>query len=191
MAIPTEKTINAPFPDVWARTIPAIAQSFFTINNMEKDSGFLNISFVGDPGTYVDCGTASYIGESGTQTVAVSHRSHRVETDGGDGSQVLLMGRTVLDSTINVVFVKETADTTRVSINIRYHVRQTNVKKKTEVSVAEALFLDPQAIQALQRPSISEGQAVFRTGQTAQMPNSDALCRSTGQMEQDVLALIE
>src|SRR3954449_382638 len=41
---------------VWDSFIPALSSKFFVINNIDKASGLINVSYSGDPEKYVDCG---------------------------------------------------------------------------------------------------------------------------------------
>jgi hypothetical protein len=47
---------------VWMKLIDGIGKSFFVINNIEKDSGLINISYSDDPCRFISCGTLnSYV----------------------------------------------------------------------------------------------------------------------------------
>ena len=47
---------------VWKQLIPALGKEFFVINNLDKESGIVNVSYSGDPERYVDCGLlTSYV----------------------------------------------------------------------------------------------------------------------------------
>jgi hypothetical protein len=52
--------------EAWKAMIDGISESFFAINNIEKDSGLINLSYSGDPCRYIDCG-------SGKSTVSDLH----------------------------------------------------------------------------------------------------------------------
>lgn len=55
--IQTSKVVAGDYDAVWRRLIAAVAQDFFVINNLDKDSGLVNLSFSADrPSDYVDCG---------------------------------------------------------------------------------------------------------------------------------------
>jgi len=48
--------------EVWKEIVPALGRKFFVINNLDRDSGIINISYTGDPERYVDCGRiCSYV----------------------------------------------------------------------------------------------------------------------------------
>lgn len=42
------KTIEKPQEIVWNASVPEIGKRFFVINNLDKSSGFMNISYTGD-----------------------------------------------------------------------------------------------------------------------------------------------
>jgi len=50
------KTIQRSRDSVWNASVPEIGKQFFVINNLDKSSGLMNISYTGDPERFVDCG---------------------------------------------------------------------------------------------------------------------------------------
>jgi hypothetical protein len=42
--------------EVWNELVAGLGAQFFVINNMDKASGFINVSYSGDPEKYVDGG---------------------------------------------------------------------------------------------------------------------------------------
>ena len=72
-----EAVVRLPFSDTWDLLIGQLAKSFFVINNVEKVSRIINVSFSTDkPEEYVDCGTSErtfqYADESQTYTYPVA-----------------------------------------------------------------------------------------------------------------------
>ena len=53
------KVIDKPRDAVWNASVPALGRQFFVINNLDKSSGLINVSYSGDPEKYVDCGQVS------------------------------------------------------------------------------------------------------------------------------------
>jgi len=53
------KDVSRPKDQVWNDTVAALGQRFFVINNLDKASGLINISYSGDPARYVDCGSGA------------------------------------------------------------------------------------------------------------------------------------
>jgi hypothetical protein len=45
---------------VWKELIPEIGNAFWVINNLDKESGLINISYIGDPIKYIDCGSMKF-----------------------------------------------------------------------------------------------------------------------------------
>lgn len=53
-----EEVVSQPFDDVWNHLVSRLAQTFFVINNIDKNSRIINVSFSTDePSRYIDCGT--------------------------------------------------------------------------------------------------------------------------------------
>ncbi|UUZ73433.1 hypothetical protein LP415_09480 [Polaromonas sp. P1(28)-8] len=50
------KILNRPREAVWTAAVPELGKRFFVINNLDKASGLINISYSGDPEKYIDCG---------------------------------------------------------------------------------------------------------------------------------------
>lgn len=55
--ISNKKIINKSFNKTWSKLVEKISETAYTINNMNKESGFINIKYsIDTPTTYVDCG---------------------------------------------------------------------------------------------------------------------------------------
>jgi hypothetical protein len=48
--------INQSKDDVWASVVQALGENFFVINNLDKESGLINVSYNTDTEKYCDCG---------------------------------------------------------------------------------------------------------------------------------------
>src|SRR2546422_6002790 len=68
------KDLNRSRDQIWNDAVAALGQRFFVINNLDKASGLINISYSGDPARYVDCGSF---------TVAVSGLHAKTQTMDG------------------------------------------------------------------------------------------------------------
>jgi len=59
ITVKNEITINEDFDVIWDRLVKRLASSYFVINNIEKSSRIINLSFSSDtPELYVDCGNS-------------------------------------------------------------------------------------------------------------------------------------
>lgn len=55
--VDNERVINEPFDVVWDRLVRGLSRSFYVINNIEKQSRIINVSFSSDhPEYFIDCG---------------------------------------------------------------------------------------------------------------------------------------
>lgn len=75
--VANEVVVRLPFSDTWDLLIGQLSKSFFVINNVEKVSRIINVSFSTDkPEEYIDCGTSErtfqYANESQTYTYPVA-----------------------------------------------------------------------------------------------------------------------
>ncbi len=81
----SEILLNEPFDTVWDRLVGRLATGFFVINNIDKASRLINVSYSSDsPGEFIDCGRStrqfSFHGESHTYTYQVAETSAFKET---------------------------------------------------------------------------------------------------------------
>jgi hypothetical protein len=164
--------IQQSFDDAWSHAIPQIGKSFFVINNIDKSSGILNISYSGDPEQYVDCGTVHV--EYGTQKVDFpGAKADTAYTGPSGGILPASVHRKVgLDGRMNIVFEKITATSTRVTVNARYIVAVHIVKQVGQYP-----------------PQTGEFSAQFNTGGEASFLGGGT-CRPNGKFEQTVLELM-
>jgi len=166
-------TINKPFEQVWSHTIPQIGKSFFVINNIDKSSGILNISYNGDPQTYVDCGTFhSKVGSQEQDTPVAA--AHAQWTGPSGGILPARYSQTVtLDGRMNIVFERLSDTQTKVTVNSRYVITY-NVTK-----------------QVGNYPPVSNQETTaFNTAGEGHI-GTRGTCQPNGKFEQDVLALVQ
>jgi len=122
------KVIEKPKDVVWDEAVAKLGQRFFVINNLEKSSGLINLSYSGDPEKYVDCGKVTVVNKGpGAKTTTFS----------GSVADVLYMTaipvhaynmpapaqvrrQMSLDGRINLIFEAIGPTTTRVTAATRY-----------------------------------------------------------------------
>lgn len=54
---PNARVVEKSKAEVWKHLVQKLGQQFFVVNNLDKDSGFINVSYRGDPEKYCDCRT--------------------------------------------------------------------------------------------------------------------------------------
>lgn len=175
-----QKIIDMPREAVWNSIVPELGKQFFVINNIDKSSGLINLSYSGNPERYIDCGNiTSYVknarGER-TYNFPASKAQQRYEVLDGNGL-FMIDRQMTLEGRMNLIFEEINPKQTRVSANTRYVVQ----KKLKVFNFANNMtypFDD----------SIS-----FNSNSSASFPNSsiNTECLSTGKLEEEILALIK
>jgi hypothetical protein len=172
---PNSIVIQQPFDQVWAHAIPQIGKSFFVINNIDKSSGILNISYSGDPEQYIDCGNIHV--EYGSQITDFPAAKAEEEFTGPSGGvfPARYARKVSLDGRMNIVFEKVSEKSTRVTVNARYIVTVSTVKQVGQYP-----------------PTSAQGTAQFNTGGEGNFPGTHpATCRPNGKFEQTILEMVQ
>ncbi len=185
---PTENTkikktviIDKPKDKVWSKLVQNLGQSFFTINNLDKDSGFINLSYTGDPEKYVDCGTIE-----STVTNLRGERNYNFPASKGHmvyeifDRNLNLFGierKMELQGRININVIEVNKNKTSVSVNVRY-----GLTKKGRST----------CITAMNRPtSYFNDSIAFNTNEGAAFPAiQKTKCYSTGALENDIFDVL-
>jgi hypothetical protein len=178
------KLVEKPFDTVWKELVPALGGRFFVINNLDKASGLINISYSGSPEAYVDCGeivswvdnvrgkrTYSFPGSSASQTF---------ELKGSDGRLYFNDRKMSLEGRMNVILESLAASQTRVTVNTRYVLTRSRQSRRVDLAVP-ATATDTIAFNSGQR-------AEFAAGPGAPGP---LVCQPTGRLESDALDLVK
>lgn len=172
--------INKSIDAVWKNTIPELGKNFYVINNLDKSSGLINISYAGDPEKYIDCGNAhSYVKNArGERNYDFPASRAHVKYETLDYKMGLLdWDRTMsLEGRMNLIFEELGANQTQVTANTKYIVTKTlNVRNMDN------------------RTDHNTSTISFGSGQSASFPGSAPLvtCLPTGTFESEVLDLIK
>jgi len=123
------KTINKSRDAVWAAAVPALGKDFFVINNMDKASGLINVSYSGDPHAFVDCGhfTGFFQNAQGRRDFSFDGSAKdAVYTQYIKPNAANVQRHLNLDGRINIIFESPTPDTTLVTVNARYVLDKRN-----------------------------------------------------------------
>lgn len=179
--INTIKTFDKNKKEVWTSLVEALSNNFFVINNIDQESGFINISYSGKADDYVDCGViSSYVknlrGERYYEFYVATPNSiyektptHKVKHSSN------LSGR------INL-FVSEDGGKTTVSINVKYIV--------TIDSVSEILKFNYYTNNLIPHYSTETNVYSFNSN-GKDMKNDGSMCLATGLLEKEILNFIK
>lgn len=170
----TVKIVDKTFDDTQKNIVSRLSKSFFVINNIEKESGIISISFSSDnPYEYIDCGElkstiggkTSQINLSRDQTYPWPYQQSIYTLEGTVFRDVSLSGR------VNIYIEQASSSTTEVNANTKYVV-------ETVESFSNNLG---QSLNQL-RNSVT-----FQTNTVGLLQN--IRCRSTGKLEEIILEL--
>jgi hypothetical protein len=177
--------IHAPEAVVWDAVIPEIAKSYFTINNIERDSGLINLSYSGQPELYVDGGTV-------TSVITGVFAGARYSFGGTDSTatfrafingQVVDVQRSViLEGKANMILENESPVSCKLTITVHY------------VLVAHDQWLETYYSypNVLTRPMSAASTASFTSKSTGvfQPSGRGHTVSATGKFERDFLDLV-
>jgi hypothetical protein len=168
-------SVNKSRSDVWKQIIPSLGNSFFVINNLDKESGFINISYTGNPQKYVDCGVIkSYVSNAhGERNYSFPGSIAYKEYETMHNGQYSFMRRKMnLEGRVNIIVQEASANNTLVTVNIKY-----------------VLTKDINGTDARGRTHRWLDTVSFNTNGSASFPQPTT-CSATGALEQEVLSAL-
>lgn len=173
--------IDKPREEVWNSAVPQLGKEFFVINNLDKTSGLINVSYSGDPEKYVDCGhVSSYVknarGER-TYNFPAASASQYFEVMNSHG--LFMVNREMsLDGRVNLIFEKISDNSTRVTANTKYVLQRTIQSQNA----------------ANKFPHTESRSISFNSGGAASFPTAPdgraTRCVPTGDLEADILSAV-
>lgn len=161
--------------------MPELGKQFFVINNLDKSSGLINISYSGDPEKYIDCGNiTSFVKNArGERTYNFPGAKASQQYEIMDSLGLFFIDRKMLlDGRVNLIFEEISPTQTRVTANTRYSVHRDQTIR-TVVTPYPQVFSDNVSFN-----SGSKGQ--FPTNANGEFTE----CAPTGRLERDILSAI-
>jgi len=168
--------INKSKEIVWKELIPALGKQFYVINNLDKDSGLINVSYSGDPEKYIDCGKIdSKVSDmNGDRNYSFSGAKAYERYEVVEGINLFIIDRKMaLEGRVNLIVQELPQNQSQISANTKYVVSKTFTSKDSRGfthSVTDTV--------------------TFNTGQGSTFPNSPVECYSTGELEATILGLL-
>jgi hypothetical protein len=141
------REVSRPKDLVWNDAVAALGQRFFVINNMDKASGLINVSYSGDPARFIDCGRAT-VEVSGlnakTQTFDGAAAEAAFESVGpvlpyGMPGRIFVRRQMTLEGRVNVIFETVTPESTRVTTATRYVVTRRFTQSNAAVPYSDTV----------------------------------------------------
>ena len=176
----TSVTVAGTKDEVWAKLVPALSKTFFVINNIDKDSGLINVSYAGDPEQFIDCGKiySSVHDLAGERVYHFPAATAYKEYEYFQHALWLAHRRMHLDGRVNIVVEEKTTKETTVSVNVNYIVQKT----VNYPYVASGYGSYPGAGNNVDTISfIGDKTDTFAAG---------TICRSKGSLEKQILDLV-
>ena len=179
----TTVILRDPFEAAWTNSVRGLGGSIFVMNNIVKDSKIINLSYIGDPEKYVDCGhIAISVSEGiGTTTYQFPEARRSVQFKLARGFNTSIIDRDMsLEARINILFEEVDKNETSVKVIVRYMVTRTGTQTVTDH------FNNRTSTVPLPPLSLS-----FNTGESASVKGESSLtCRATGEMEKALITLL-
>ncbi|WP_395407952.1 hypothetical protein ACHMW6_15440 [Pseudoduganella sp. UC29_106] len=176
------KIIDKPRDVVWSSSVPELGKQFFVINNLDKASGLINVSYSGNPEKYIDCGrVTSYVKNArGERTYDFAGASAHQQYEVMNGNGLFYISRRLsLEGRVNLIFEEVTTNQTRVTASTRYVVQ----RQITATAAANNI------------PQSGSDSISFNSGNSSAFPsnrNGQATeCAATGVLEREILSVIK
>ncbi len=175
------KVVEKPKEEVWNATVPELGKRFFVINNLDKSSGLINVSYSGDPEQYIDCGRiTSYVKNArGERTYDFAGAKAQQTYEVMQGGLFFIDRKMDLDGRVNLIFEEVTPTKTRVTANTKYVVSRSITARNAANNI----------------PQTSNNKISFNSGSSASFPSASdgraTECVSTGKLERDILSAVK
>ncbi|MFO1031388.1 MAG: hypothetical protein U1F60_09925, partial [Planctomycetota bacterium] len=178
-----ERLVQRPFDQVWSCLIESVGKTFFAIDNFERDSGLLTLSFSTRPFSHaVDGGHVRVLFDNSSAVAGRAfwfggnQQATKIDFDGNyaDWVEQYLGGQ--MNGRMNIVVRKASENTTRVTINTRFVITSVSTFGGTATTTTWSWSSGERASQTL---TDKKGNRVSRVFQ------------STGFVEKKILDQLE
>ena len=195
--VKNEKVVGRPQAAVWDELVKELSKSFYVINNIERESRIINVSFNSNsPNDYVDCGRSRRTYTQGDKTetydYAVAERATfkvagNAQPNPSMISYAIANRVTSLEGRANIYVAPESgnSDKTVVSVNTRY-ILTVRVQAESFVQHFNGNIL-------ARTPMPSEPNSlIFNTNKesTTNLGADTIVCAGRGKLENEILNMI-
>jgi hypothetical protein len=196
--IDNEIQVTAPYSQVWDKLVRELSKSYFVINNIDKESRILNLSFTTtEPTEYADCGRSHRTYTRGDQVENFDYplagsSVTKIALKNNEGpaffKYAVIKRDVTLEGRTNVYLapMEEDKNKTIVTVNTRY-VLQVKINQRAY----SEHFLNGNLYDRGEH-----GDAItyaFNTNQPVEKTSEGLTtkCAATGKMEKDILGLVK
>jgi len=197
--VQNNKSVDSNFDDVWDELVGDLAKTFYVINNIDKQSRLLNVSFrVADNiSSYIDCGVSDVKFSLASKQLDSKYKvadssSHFVEADVQNSVPNTIYFEYFrlpsLEGRANI-YVAPSEQGTTVSVNTRY---EWSFRAEYDTYLYAPLYNSHNRIASAGRRSDTRYMepVTFNTNQVGGRA-PEVQCVSTGKFENDILDLVE
>lgn len=200
IVVHNEITVNQPYQQVWDKLVRGLSKSYYMINNIDKESRIINLSFSSTlPQEYVDCGSTerTYTNRGVTETfkykTAASSRfklASSIQSDPVSNYYLDINRTSSLEGRISVYLAPEQGDNTKthVVVNTFYILSITNSGNVFRESLSGRI------LSSTFIPNTPPTKIKFNTGNPSQFTWTEGVtstCSSNGKSENDILDILQ
>lgn len=197
ITIQNEKIIDKEFNELWDNLVGDLSKTFYVINNIDKQSRLLNVSFrvTNNISDYVDCGVSE---RKFSLASKVENTSYKVadpssyfyefptQTSLPNTQYAEIFRIPSLEGRANI-YVAPSDKGTKVSINTRY---TWSIRHEYTPYLYMPLYDSHRKSSERKRDDAIIEPVSFNTNQTSMESPGGVVCSSTGKFENDILDLI-
>ena len=187
-----EIIVNKPFETVWSGLIKQLSKSFFVVNNVEKESRIINVSFSSDtPENFIDCGITDRTFERGEEKQVYRYSAAadsafklgRKPQNNANNIAIVdyIQRQTDLAGRINIYVAPTSDNDTEVSVNTKYIL---TIKVSGQ---AQGINVYDQVV-ATSNIEAKDYNVSFTTNTSGS--SGEIACVSKGALENDILEMV-
>lgn len=196
--VQNEITVSKPYSEVWDKLVKELSKSFYVINNIDKESRIINISFSSSsPSDYVDCGRSHRTYSKGDKVQVfdygiVEKAKYVLATDRQPDKNFSYYGvvnrNPSLDGLANVYVAPSEIDKNKTTVTV-------NVRYVAKVDVTGELFSEHWRGMLFPQGSVppTSSTFAFNTNQVGSFDvggGEPVKCFSTGNLENEILKMV-
>lgn len=174
--------IDKPKDIVWPELVSALSGTFFVINNIDKDSGLINVDCSGNPEQFVDCGKiySSIQNLAGKRIynfpAAIAYKEYEIWTN----TLTPVKRKMEFSGKINIIVKEAGKEKTEIAVNTKYVILKTT----------QQLMAQNYGMYAATNWVTNTDSASFTTkDKSGSFSVGDTTCKCNGKLEQMIFDL--
>ncbi|HTN94535.1 MAG TPA: hypothetical protein VMJ33_08145 [Gallionella sp.] len=168
---------------VWDASVLEFGKQSFVINNLDKASGSISLSYSGDPQRFIDCGNiTSHVKDSkGERTYDFPSTKAQANYEVMAGDVLFNIVRKMsVEAHVSLVFKQVNPNQTEVTANTVYVVQKDVISRRADSNVSQSW----------------SDSVTFSNRGAASFPNdvnsaATTVCKPTGELEREILAALK